>query len=72
MPLPTTHRCPARPCPLSVPNRLLACPKHWFELPSIVRMDIEATAHLNPLHPERRAALDAALSIWRTAAQPKG
>jgi hypothetical protein len=38
-------------------------------LPSIVRMDIEQTAHLNLLHPDRRAAIAAAQAIWKETAQ---
>jgi hypothetical protein len=70
MPKPKTgHRCPAYPCPEQVPARLLSCPKHWFMLPSVVRMDIEQTAKLNLLHPDRRAALAAAQAIWKETAQ---
>lgn len=67
MPLPrSVHRCPAAPCNEQVPDRLLSCPKHWFMLPSPVRMDIEETAKLPTLHPDRRAALKAARDIWRS------
>lgn len=67
---PTAHGCPARGCDRVVPNRLLACPKHWFQLPATLRQDITRTASLNLLHPERRAALAAASQIWGTT--PEG
>jgi hypothetical protein len=60
----TTHKCPARPCPLPVPDRLLACPKHWFQLPSAVRQEIHVTARLPLTDPRRRAALDKAYKVW--------
>ena len=66
MPLPKfVHTCPAYPCEIQVPDRLLSCSDHWFMLPPAVRIDIEDTAHLPVLHPERRAALAAASAIWK-------
>lgn len=63
------HRCPARPCTRYVPNRLLACPDHWFKLPATVRQQVERTKNLPSIHPDRRAALNAAQAIWKETAQ---
>lgn len=71
MPAKREHRCPGggwtveSRCTNFVPDRLLACPHHWFMLPSTVRQDIERTAKLPSLHPDRRIALSAAHAAWR-------
>jgi hypothetical protein len=59
------HRCPAHPCQEYVSDRLLACPTHWFQLPTEVRVQIEATAGMPILNPTRRAALSAAQAVWK-------
>jgi hypothetical protein len=63
------HRCPARLCSKVVPDRLLACPEHWFKLPATARQQIERTANLPSIHPDRRAALEAAMACWKETAQ---
>jgi hypothetical protein len=66
------HQCPGgrtTPCPKFVPDRLLSCPDHWFRLPADVRRQIERTANLPLLHPDRRAAIQAALDVWKETAQ---
>jgi hypothetical protein len=65
----TTHRCPARPCAAEVPNRLLACPTHWFRLPADIRREVARTAHLPVNHPQRRIALMNAVNYWKDPAQ---
>lgn len=59
-----THRCPKPGCTIQVPNRLLACRPHWYELSAPVREAITATASLTVLHPARRAALEDAREEW--------
>lgn len=62
------HRCPAggtARCTRYVPDRIFACPEHWFKLPADVRQDIERTASLPSLHADRRAAIAAALDAWK-------
>ena len=59
-----THRCPKRGCGVQVPNAKLACREHWYELSAPVRAAIYATVALSVLHPDRRAALDAAREEW--------
>lgn len=44
---------------------LLACKPHWYQLSKPVRDAIWATVSLPTLHPDRRAALTAALEEWR-------
>jgi hypothetical protein len=60
-----THRCPSPQCAIIVPNTRLACPSHWYALSAPVRAAIYTTAGLSLLHPDRRAALDAAREEWR-------
>jgi hypothetical protein len=44
---------------------LLACRPHWYALSKPVREAIWATVGLSNLHPDRRAALTAAMEEWR-------
>lgn len=60
-----THKCPRRSCPRQVPNRLFACPDDWFALTQPTRVAIEQTAGLPLLAPERRAAIEDALTEYR-------
>lgn len=59
------HRCPAPNCLTVVPDRLFACTPHWHALSEPVRSAIYATAKLIILHPDRRAAIEAAREEWR-------
>jgi hypothetical protein len=61
------HKCPKNGCRVRVPNSKLACRTHWYQLSKPVRDAVYATAHLGLLHPDRRAALDAALEEWNGA-----
>jgi hypothetical protein len=59
------HKCPAPRCTLMIRTSLLACRPHWYALSKPVREAIWATAGLSILHPDRRAALTAAMEEWR-------
>jgi hypothetical protein len=62
-----THRCPAWRCPAEIPDRLLACPRHWAALSKPVQDAIYATARKSLLDPDLRAALAAAREEWGMA-----
>lgn len=61
------HKCQKRGCQRQVPNHLFACGQHWHALPAVAQQGIYATAHLNLLHPDRRAAFLAADKAWEEA-----
>lgn len=58
------HRCPRRGCTQVVDNKIFACWRDWYALSKPVRDAIYATARLHSLHPDRRAAFDAAREEW--------
>lgn len=62
-----SHRCPAKDCTLVIRDDLLACRPHWYQLSKPVREAIYATVGLPTLHPDRRAALAAAMEEWHHA-----
>lgn len=61
----TTHTCPAEGCDEVVPFDVLACKKHWFELPPQLRKGISRAWSSGNLTrwAELRAAAVAFLSI---------
>lgn len=61
------HGCPGKDCPAEVPNRLLACRRHWDQLSAPVKAAVQATARYSILHPARREALAAAREEWADA-----
>ena len=38
-----THACPMPGCMAVVPNRMLACRDHWYELPAELRREVSAS-----------------------------
>lgn len=41
--MPSTHKCPKTGCDVQVPQNMLACRTHWFDLPRPLRQAIKAT-----------------------------
>ena len=39
----TSHACPMPECMAVVPNRMLACRDHWYELPAELRREVSAS-----------------------------
>jgi hypothetical protein len=60
----STHDCPHCDAP-NIPNRLLACRVGWYLLPTALRDEVYATAHLSVLDPARRDVLTRCVAIWR-------
>lgn len=58
------YNCPGPGCDQRVIVRLFACHHHWLELSVPARQAIYDTAKLGLLHPDRRAAIDAAQAEW--------
>jgi hypothetical protein len=67
MPKKTEHECPAPTCRLQVPNALLACHTHWFQLSPATRQAVHETAGMPTLAPARRHALEMARNEWRAS-----
>lgn len=63
----TEHECPAPTCGLRVPNALLACHTHWFQLSPATRQAVRETAGMLILAPARRHALEMAMAEWRAS-----
>jgi hypothetical protein len=51
-------------CALQVPNALLACHTHWFQLSPATRQAVHETAGMPILAPARRHALEMARNEW--------
>jgi hypothetical protein len=59
-----THTCPGW-CGRQVPNRLFACRDCWWALPRHLQRDVERTARMSLLQPDRRQAVHAARDWYR-------
>lgn len=71
MPPVQRHGCPRPKCLHTIDNRLFCCASDWFDLPLSIRRAIGKTAGMNPLLPERRAAIQAALNAWKAIDGPR-
>jgi hypothetical protein len=61
----STHTCPAPGCPLEVSDDLLACRKHWYELPKPLRDALwRAYSDHGRGSPAHTAAVDACLRAF--------
>lgn len=54
-----THQCPGPGCTVQVPYELLACPRHWYQVPQKLRHEVWRAyrrlqgAHDDPIEAER-------------------
>lgn len=64
-----SHRCPARPCTIRVSDEKLACGKHWYKLPAMLRSKIWATKSLPITDPKRSEIIQEALAVWEADRQ---
>jgi hypothetical protein len=64
------HRCPGVPCDEVVPDRLLACARHWLELPGELRRNVMRTRHRPITDPERAEILVGVADFYRKGNQP--
>jgi hypothetical protein len=67
---PQPHRCHHPTCDVPVPPRLLACRRHWFQLPKRLRDRIWATYRPGQEIDKRSSdeyseAFDACIAFWR-------
>lgn len=58
------HPCPAPNCPQLVQDSMLACRRHWFELPSALREGIWR-AHRAGDRAKYRELVRQAEAVWR-------
>ena len=58
------HTCPAPPCTAQVPKTRLACPKHWFALPTHLQRAVLAGHRAGPLSDEHTDAMVAAIDWY--------
>lgn len=68
-----SHMCPAaRSCDVRLPDSLLACRSHWYQLPPPLRRRIMAEYRQGQtaltMSPAYEQALSDAMDFWRTNA----
>ncbi|HEX5811567.1 MAG TPA: hypothetical protein VFY38_05685 [Pseudonocardia sp.] len=63
------HECPGG-CGTEIPDEMLACRPHWYQLPQDVRDAVWRTKHLGLTDTRRRNALAAAVAVYGDAAPP--
>jgi hypothetical protein len=71
----STHKCPGPECDIQVDHDLLACPRHWYQVPKAIRSEVYAAwwalqrAHVpDPSSAEQRHDLAVAAAIAEMSA----
>jgi len=62
-----THRCPGPGCDAQVPHEMLACPRHWYQVPQATRNAVYRAweGGAGASSPAHTAAMDAAIRSMR-------
>lgn len=57
-----THDCPGPECAAQVPQHMLACRRHWFQVPRKIRMRVWDAYHDQPNGTEHTQAMREAIA----------
>ena len=61
----SSHTCPGPECAAEVPAHMLACPRHWYQVPRPIRIAIWRAWRADPGGPEHTRLLGLAIRNMR-------